>query len=458
MADRGADDPNERPGNTQRTNPESARGDVAEGGQPATRRQKPLTRLVVGRPVQVSDGPQAGLASGAPAISSDGRFVAFVSTGENCDVYVRDLVENVVALVSRSLSGTHGNAPSIQPAISADGRFVAFTSSATDLVTTPTGDAMQVYLHDLRTGQISLVSRADDGHPGERDSFSPSLSADGRFIAFTSLAQTLDEGDDTPTPDVYLHDRVTGHTELISTEADGTSAGGFSGHPTVSAGGRLVAFATTAALDPNDDNDVSDVYVHDTRTHAHDLVSRAPHGGAGSGASHQPSISADGSSVAFASDADDLVAGDDNSARDVFMHRRGEQETELVSRAPDGSPGNDDSHSPSISGDGRRVAFLSEATDLAPAMDDAKPDVDRGFVRDLDGGGTALVGSTARREPGDGSTSSVSMSSWGRHVAFSDDSTDLSGHADEESTGNPQVYEATLRTTRLPAPLDDETP
>lgn len=438
------------------------------GGQPPTGEQPvrrptgrgPLDRLVVGRPTRVSGGDApASMPSGAPAISSDGRFVAFVTTGDRSDVYVRDLVENQTVLVSRSLRGGSASGSSFQPAISADGRFVAFTSSADDLVTTPVGQALQVYLYDLRSGETTLVSRSDDGHAGERDSFSPSVSADGRFIAFTSLAQTLDEDDDTPTPDIYLHDRVTGHTELISVEADGTSAGGISGHPSISAGGRTVAFATTAALDPGDHNEASDVYVVDTTTGEHDLVSRAPHGGAGSAASHHPAISADGESVAFASHAHDLVEGDDNEASDVFVRHRSRAHTQMVSHTPDGEPGNDDSHSPSISGDGARVAFLSEATDLAPNMERAEPEVDRPFVRDLGGAGTALASSTAHREPGNGEASSVSVSSWGRYVAYTDTSTDLSGQEapeDEAGPGPAQVYRAQVRTARLPAPLDDE--
>ncbi len=448
--------PNEPRRRTQQ--PGTQQPGTSEQARRTRRRTDPLPRLVVGRPVRVSPhGAQTGqaLASGAPAISSDGRYVAFVTTGEDSDVYVRDLVENRTVLVSRSLRGGPGNGSSFQPAISADGRFVAFTSAAQDLVAIPVGDTLQVYLHDMRTHAISLVSRNDDGQPGERDSYSPSVSADGRFIAFSSLSQTLDTDDDTPTPDVYLHDQVTGHTELISVTADGTSAGGISGQPSISAGGRLVAFSTTATLDPDDDNDTSDVYVYDTVTGENDLVSRATDGTAGSDASHTPSISADGSSVAFASKADDLIHGDDNRASDVFVHHRDEQQTRLVSLAGDGTPGNDDSHSPSISGDGRRVAFLSEATDLAPRLDDAEPDVDRAFVRDLDGAGTAMVGSTSRREPGNGESSSVSLSSWGRHVAFTDTSSDLAG-ATGEAPGIPQVYEARLHTASIPAPLNDE--
>lgn len=422
----------------------------------------PLQRLVVGRPVRVSTDLPAGddhAASGTPAICSDGRVVAFVSTqpGGVGQVHARDLSQKATILVSRSHRGGPGNGASSQPAVSADGRFVAFTSESTDLVELdpPPGMATQIYLCDLRTAEITMISRNPEGHPGEADSFSPSLSADGRFVAFTSLAQSFDAADDTPTPDVYLHDRLTGRSTLISVEADGTSAGGISGQPSVSAGGDRVAFATTAALDDRDTNEVSDIYVHDTEKDRPELVSRTTDGDAGSAPSHDPAISADGTAVAFSSHAYDLVPDDDNRAGDVFVHHLDRDRTELVSRTADGQAGNDDSHAPSVSGDGRRVAFVSEATDIAPLVDGAPADVDRAFVRDLDGAGTALVPSTSRREPGDGSSDGVAISSWGRHVAFTDSSTDLAGQEKDDAPATPQVHRATLRTTTIPTPPTD---
>ncbi len=419
------------------------------GADPATgqdavpgRQSRALPRLVTGRPKPVSGDHAAtaqAVASGAPAISSDGRFVAFVSAGSGegdavSAVYVRDLVQNQMVLVSTSMAGELPNGSSYQPSISADGRFVAFTSEADDIVAVDTEDSMQVYLHDLRTGVTSLISIDEDGTGGDADSFSPSISADGRFIAFTSMARSFDpEHDDNVTPDVYMHDRLTGRTTLISVETDGTASGGVSGQPSVSAGGRLVAFTTTASLDVTDTNDSNDVYVFDATRSANELVSRSLDGDA-AGDSQLPAISADGNTIAFVSDADDLVDGDDNQHSDVFVHRRDtSRETsrdtsiDLVSRALDGTPGNDDSHSPSVSGDGLRVAFISEATDLTPNMDDAGTDVDRAYARDLEGGGTALISGTSGRAPGNGTTTGVSMSSWGRHVAFSDTSTDLAG-------------------------------
>lgn len=445
--------------------PRRAEADTtAQRRTPGTRPGAPLRRLVVDRPVPA--GPRDGddRAADAPAISSDGRYVAYVALAADGrgEVHVRDTVDDVTVLASRSSRGGPSSGSCSQPAISADGRFVAFTSDAEDLVTTPVGAGLQVYLHDLRSGRTALVSRADDGRPGERDSFSPSVSADGRFVAFTSLARTLDDADDNDSPDVYLHDRITGHTELVSVEEDGTSAGGVVGRPSVSAGGRLVAFATIAAVDPEDTNETSDVYVHDTRTGETDLVSRAEDGEAADAPSHHPAISADGSTVAFASAAGDIVPGDDDGHEDVFVHHREEGTTELVSQTPQGEPGNDDAHSPSLSGDGSRVAFLSEATDLVPAMEGAAPGVDRAYVRDLDGAGTALAGHAPGRAPGDGEARAVSLSSWGRHVAFSDTSTDLSAPPGEGGAprrpGVPQVYRTTLRTAQIPAPQSQDYP
>lgn len=427
-----------------------------------------LPILVVGRPDPVSTNGERVLAAGAPAISSDGRFVAFVSESGDlvpgdangaADVFVRDTMLDRTVLISRSVTGGSAAGSSLQPAISADGRFVAFTSSAPDLVEGDSNGSLDVFVHDLRTGITQLISRGRHGELADADSYSPSLSADGRFVAYCSMAANLDTRDTNHVPDVYRYDRLTGHTTLISVAADGRSGDGPSGQPSISANGRLVAFTSAARFSEQDTNSEIDVYLHDADTGELDLVSRTPDGAAGNGPSLSPSLSADGSAVAFTSHADDLVDGDDNRASDVFVHRRESGRTELISTNRDGEPAEDGSHSPSISGDGRRVAFLSAADDLVPVPGDGAPSGaesaprDHTYVRDLDGAGTALVSGTRRRTPGDGVSTATSISSWGRHVAFADTSTDLAG-----TPGGPplapqeQVYVAPVRTAQVPRP------
>jgi len=417
-----------------------------------------LPVLVVGRPELASQTSTArAMVAGAPAISSDGRFVAFVSASgdlvpgdanDAADVFVRDTMLNRTVLVSRSIHGGTAAGHSLQPSISADGRFVAFTSSAPDLVPGDSNGSLDVFVHDLRSGITTLVSRGVNGELADNDSFSPSLSADGRFVAYSSLATNLDPNDVNTSPDVFLYDRLTGRTSLVSAGSDGVSGDGASGQPSVSGNGRLVAFTSAVNLDSDDQNDHPDVYVHDMVTGENALISRAADGSVANGPSHEPSLSADGDTVAFTSEADNLVDGDTNLASDVFAHRRSAGETRLVSAAADGTPGEGASRSSSVSGDGGRVAFVSSAPDLSPTGSAGEPS-DHAYVRDLEGAGTALVSATRDRKPADGETGEVSISSWGRHVAFSDTSTDLAGQIGE---GQPHVYVASLRTVRVPAP------
>jgi Tol biopolymer transport system component len=430
----------------------------------------PLPVLVVGRPQRVT----AAMPAGAPAISADGWYVAFVSESGNlvegddngaADVFVRDLVTNRTVLVSRSRFGGSPAGSSLQPSISADGQVIAFTSSAPDLVPGDSNGTLDVFVHDLRTGRTEMVSRGSAGELADNDSFSPSLSADGIHVAFSSMATNLDPRDANPSPVVYLHDRRSRLTRLVSVSSGGQAGDGPSGQPSVSGDGRLVAFTSAASnLDPDDANGLADVYVRDLESGTTELVSRGIDGVAADGLSSEPSISADGRAIAFTSSADDLVPDDENGADDVFVHRLdaqdGEHPVRLASTALDGGSGSGASHGPSISGDGSRLAFLSTAPDLVPSSADGsgaqgagrtEPATrDSAYVRDLHGAGTALVSAAANREPGNGEATATVVSDSGSRVAFADTSTDLAGQT--ELAGAEHVYVASVRTASIPVP------
>jgi Tol biopolymer transport system component len=432
--------------------------------RPTARSHESLPVLVVGRAQRVA----AALPASPPAISADGRYVAFVSESGDlvpgdrnvaADVFVRDTVENRTVLVSRSRFGGSAAGCSLQPSISADGQVVAFTSSASDLVPGDGNGTLDVFVHDLRTGRTELVSRDSGGAPADNDSFSPALSADGRFVAFSSLADNLDSRDHNHAPDVYLHDRVTRRTSLISTGSDGRAADGPSGQPSVSGDGRMVAFTSAATnLDPDDTNGVADVYLHDVVTGSTELVSRGLDGGAAHGLSSEPAISADGRSVAFTSSAADLVPNDGNGADDVFVRSSDGSEVRLVSTSADGVAATGGSHSPSISADGHRVTFLSAGADLGPGEPaaDQQRRRDSAYLRDLDGAGTALVSYASGRVPGDGETTAAVISGSGAQVAFSDTSGDLAGQ--EEAAGELHVYVAPVTTVAIPGSVTPVTP
>jgi Tol biopolymer transport system component len=325
-----------------------------------------------------------------PSISATGRFVAFESDapdlvkgdhGSRVDVFAHDRRTGRTERVSVNWKGKGGNRGSYAPAISANGRLVAFYSRATNLVRGDTG-GFDVFVHNRRTDRTRRVSVSSTGREGNHWSFSPSISATGRFVAFGSYATNLAPGDDNgPQTDVFVHDRRTGRTELVSVSSNGDSGNGYSGGGAISANGRFVAFTSDApnlvGTDLNDTDDV-DVFVHDRRTGDTFRVSVNSDGEEGNGPSHVPSISADGRFVAFDSRATNLVSDDGNGRTDVFVHDAHTGETARVSVSSDFGEANGNSLFPSISWTGRFVAFESDATSLVEGDTNERPDV---FVR-----------------------------------------------------------------------------
>jgi Tol biopolymer transport system component len=229
---------------------------------------------------------------------------------------------HVVQLVSVASDGTQGNSHSVSPSISADGRYVAFSSLASNLVPGDTNGKQDIFVHDRLTGQTTRVSVASDGTQGNGDSDFASISADGRYVAFSSLASNLVAGDTNGTWDVFVHDRLTGQTTRVSVASDGTQGNEDSIGVEISADGRYVAFTSLASnLVAGDTNGTWDVFVHDRLTGQTTRVSVASDGTEGNGHSlYGLSISADGRYVAFASVASNLVSGDANGGiTDAFI-------------------------------------------------------------------------------------------------------------------------------------------
>jgi Tol biopolymer transport system component len=172
-------------------------------------------------------------------------------------------------------------------------------------------------------GTTTRVSVASNGAQGNGDSFSSSISADGRYVAFHSIASNLVSGDTNGAWDVFVHDRQSGQTTRVSAASNGAQGNGDSESPSISADGRYVAFSSDASnLVSGDTNGAWDVFVHDRQSGQTTRVSAASNGAQGNGDSESPSISADGRYVAFSSDASNLVSGDTNGAWDVFVHDR----------------------------------------------------------------------------------------------------------------------------------------
>ena len=332
-------------------------------------------------------------------ISATGRFVAFVSVATNlvpgdangdADVFVRDRREGTTRRISKGRSGVEANGASSRPSISADGRFVAFESDASNLVRRDTNGARDVFVYDRKTGVTRRVSRSSDGTQGNDDSADASISADGRFVAFSSEASNLIAADGNDAGDVFVRDLARGRTVRVSQGSAGTESNGPSHWPSISADGRFVAYVSEASnLVATDGNDASDIFIRDRLKRVTRRISIATGGAEGDGASSAPSISATGRHVAFDSDATNF-GGDTNGYSDVFVRDRREGTTARVSmNSGSAVQGNNHSGNPSISADGRFVAFESDASSLTGGEDtNGFQDV---FVRDLATGTTTRV-------------------------------------------------------------------
>ncbi|MEQ8763120.1 MAG: calcium-binding protein [Planctomycetota bacterium] len=376
-----------------------------------------------------SSGGEANAASNGHVLSGDGRLVAFQSLATNLvagdtngkiDIFVHDRSTKATKRVSVGSFGAEANDLSEAASVSFDGGLVAFQSSATNLVEGDTNGKIDIFVHDRTTRTTRLINVSSSGQQADGRSYSPAISGDGRFVAFSSFATNLVIGDTNGLTDVFVHDLQTGTTTRVSVDSSGGEANGHSGslELSISHDGRFIAFPSEATnLVPGDTNGSRDVFVHDRETGTTTRVTVDSLGNEANGLSFNPVLSGDGRYVAYDSEADNLVVGDANQVRDVFVRDRQTSTTTRVSVGTSGVEGNGVSLRPSISADGRFIAFHSVATNLAPGnTSQLKSDI---FRRDLQTGTTTLLSITS---PGINTTqgcSNASISANGRFVAFS---------------------------------------
>jgi Tol biopolymer transport system component len=316
-------------------------------------------------------------------------FAAFRSSADNLvtgdtnarsDVFVRDLVLGTTLRASTRTTGAESNGNSSQAALSDDGRFVAFASDATDLVTGATTVIKRVYLKDLSTGAVELVSGAAPGVQADGMCTYPCLSSDARLVAFSSNATNLVAGDSNAKFDSFVRDRLTGTLERVSTASNGAQSDGDAHDPALSGDGRYVVFWSLASnLVAGDTNNAADVFLKDRVSGATTRISRGWNGAQAAGGSGTPAITRDGRYIAFSSDATNIVQGDVNGQSDLFVFDRALGTAELASRSSAGVQADQVSGWPSLSDDARSVAFESFATNLVPADGNASGDI---FVHD----------------------------------------------------------------------------
>jgi Tol biopolymer transport system component len=302
------------------------------------------------------------------AFNSDASNIVPGDTNNSFDIFVRDRLTNTTTRLSVDSAGNQGNSRSIGPSISADGRFVAFNSDASNIVPGDTNPYYDIFVRDRLTNTTTRVS-VDSAGNQQRDgqSFTPSISADGRFVAFISNASNLVPGDTNRYTDIFVRDTLTNTTTGVSLDSAGNPANGFSYNPSISADGRFVAFTSVASnIVPGDTNNSFDIFVRDRLTNTTTRVSVDSAGNQGNLQSGSPSISADGRFVAFTANASNLVPGDTNINRDIFVRDTLTNTTTLVSLDSAGNQGNSYSIFPSISADGRFVAFYSKSSNIVP--------------------------------------------------------------------------------------------
>jgi Tol biopolymer transport system component len=318
---------------------------------------------------------------------SSARNLVRFDTNRALDVFLRNRITDTTERVSVSSDEEQGDAGSHSPSISADGRFVSFVSTASNLVPDDTNGAEDIFVRDLVAGTTERVSLASDGGEANSSTTSASLSAGGRWVAFSSFASNLVSNDANGFFDVFIHDRVTGLTEMVSVSSAGRQGDAPSTTPSVSGDGQVVAFWSDASnLVRRDTNDRRDVFVRDRATGRTQRVSISSVEEQADGNSQDPAvrgftasgpdITPDGRFVAFYSSATNLVPGDTNTCEfvfqspgrcpDVFVRDRLLGTTTRWSVAGDGTQADDRSADPKISDDGGAVAFFSIATNLVP--------------------------------------------------------------------------------------------
>jgi len=394
---------------------------------------------------------------GSASISADGRFVAFAQGGAPLvagvpdsaltHVYVRDLLDGTTEIVDVSDSGIAGTGHALAPSISADGRFVAFESEADDLVAGDTNVASDVFVRDRAAGTTSRVSIAADGSEGNDSSNEPSISADGNKVAFSSYADNLVLDDWNGSGDIFVRDRNAATTVRASVMSNGDEGDlcEDSYEPSISGDGNVVAFTTYESFILGDTNDEEDVYVHEMMTAKTKIISTrmsnvSPDGGFG-----PPDVSGDGRYVAFNSYGP-LDGGTTPLALEVFVRDRSAATTERISVAAGGALSNGISSDPTISADGRYVAFRSAASNLVAGDTNADDDV---FVRDRTAAATTLVSRDVLLGQLGGTTYGGTISGDGKMIAFTTPApvTDKSGATIDD--GKVDVYARYLRAPTI---------
>ncbi len=350
-----------------------------------------------------------------------------VVTGDNnnaWDIFVYDRKEEKTTRVSIASNGTESNGDSRRPSISGNGQLVVFQSAASNLVDNDTNGVDDIFLHDTKTGETQRISVSGNGSQANGKSDYPVISSDGRFIAFRSAASNLVENDTNGEQDIFLYERDSGKITRISISSDGEQGNDFSGAPSISSDGRYIAFRTKATnLHPKGINEDPDILIHDRLTRQTEMVSLSSAGQPYWGNPGNPSISADGRYVVFQSTHDKLVSGYMNWEPDIFLHDRMTGKTTLIPPGAGAITQGKPSTNPAISGNGQLIVFQAARAKLLP--DATKPKQQDVFLYDRESGKVIRISTTIEGEDGNKWATRPVISGDGSSIAFQSTSSNL---------------------------------
>ncbi len=354
------------------------------------------------------------------AFSTDGHYIAYATPADTTaptavgGIFRWDTAANTRALVTVSTGGTIANDTSGEPAISADGRYVAFSSDADNLVADDTNEVSDVFLRDTVANTTARVSVTKEGAELADATYSPSISDDGRYVAFISESDDLSTSDANLASDAYVIDRTTG-TPTLASVAGGVQPDFGVSQAVISGNGRFVAFTTDTDLISTDQNISDDVYVRNLGARSTARISRAKNGDVEGGGGTDPALSDDGRYVAFTGGSDIDGVADAHPGSEVFVRDTVAATVTRVSVSTLGAPLTGDSNDPALSGDGRRVVFTTTGNPSGTDTNGATPDV---AFKDLVSGRTAVVSTTWLLDQLPISSRAGAISGDGRYAAF----------------------------------------
>ncbi|NMC64364.1 MAG: hypothetical protein GYA55_14465 [SAR324 cluster bacterium] len=405
-----------------------------------------------------SVSPGSGLLErSAFSISNDAKIIAFSSlatklvdddTNGKRDVFVRFNSAGITKCISVNENGNFGDADSGTPteneravSLNSSGTHVAFHSEASNLVPLDGNGTSDVFLYDLEAGTHTLISQSSEGYIGNARSSSPSINSDASMVVFTSEATTLVDDDLNGAADIFLRNTVAGTTSRISISSTGTEANGSSKFPSISGDGNLVVFMSDASnLVEADTNGFTDIFLRNISEATTIRISQSSNGEEANGNSSMPAISADGKFIAFSSNATNLSSKCVNGLRNIFVYNVATHAINCVSISSTGNSGNADSGfgELSLSQYGRYVAFSSDANNLVQNDSNGKRDV---FVHDLDTARTTLVSKSLRGTYGNNASGPGLLSADGETVVFTSKASNLTTNIDN---GKANIFKASV--------------